>query len=56
MEKEVRRDCSHFQTSEELRTALEKVHKRIPRDHLRNYVKSMPGRLDRCIALDVAAI
>jgi hypothetical protein len=36
MDKEVRRDCSHFKTAEELRTALAKVHKRIPRDHLRN--------------------
>ena len=56
MDKEVRRDCSHFKTAEELRTALEKVHKRIPRDHLRNYVRSMNGRLDRCIALNGAAI
>ncbi len=56
MDKEVRRDCSHFKTAEELRTALVKVNKRIPREHLMNYVRSMPGRLDRCIALDGAAI
>lgn len=56
MEKEVRRKCSHFKTAEELRTALAEVHKRIPRDHLVNYVRSMNGRLDRCIALNGAAI
>jgi hypothetical protein len=56
MDKEVRRDCSHCKTAEELRTALAKVHKRIFRDHLMNYVRSMNGRLDRCIALEGAAI
>ena len=49
MEKELRKQSSHFKTAEELRTALLDVHKRIPPAHLAHYVKSMPGRLLRCI-------
>ena len=49
MEKELRKQSSHFKTAEELRTALLDVHKRIPRAHLAHYGKSMPGRLLRCI-------
>jgi len=49
MEKELRKQSSHFKTAEELRTALLDVHKRIPHAHLAHYVESMPGRLLRCI-------
>ena len=56
MEKELRKRCSHFKTVQELRTALLDVHKRIPRAHLINCVRSMPGRLERCINVKGGAI
>ena len=49
MEKELRKQSSHFKTAEELRSALLDVHKRIPHVHLVNYVKGMRRRLLRCI-------
>lgn len=49
MEKELRKQQSHFRTAEELRKALLEVHKRIPDAHLVNYVKGMRARLLRCI-------
>jgi len=56
MEKELRRDCSHFKTAQQLRTALINVQKRIPKSHLENYVKSMRMRLERCIRANGGAI
>ena len=56
MEKELRKSCTHFKTAQELQTALTDVHKRIPRAHLTNYVKSMSGRLERCINVNGGAI
>jgi hypothetical protein len=56
MEMELIKRCAHFKTAEELRTALTDVHKRIPRAHLINCVKSMPGRLARCINAKGGAI
>jgi hypothetical protein len=51
MEKELRKQSSHFKTAQELRTALLDVHKRIPHVHLGNCVKGMRRRLKRCIEM-----
>jgi transposase len=56
MERELRKQSSHFNTAQELRTALLDVHKRIPHVHLVNYVKGMRRRLLRCIDMQGAMI
>jgi len=40
---------NQISTAAQLRAVLEEVRQSIPRSHLVNYVKSMRGRLKRCI-------
>ena len=49
MEREVRKRQKQINTAAQLRGALEEVRQSIPSSHLVNYVKSMRGRLKRCI-------
>jgi transposase len=49
MEREVRKRQNQISTAAQLRAVLEEVRQSIPRSHLVNYVKSMRGRLKRCI-------
>jgi transposase len=49
MEREVRKRQKQINTAAQLRGVLEEVRQSIPSSHLVNYVKSMRGRLKRCI-------
>jgi hypothetical protein len=49
MEREVRKRQNEMNTAAQLRAVLEEVRQSIPSSHLVNYVKSMRGRLKRCI-------
>jgi transposase len=49
MEKEVRKRQKDISTVAQLRAVLEEVRQSIPKSHFTNYVKSMRGRLERCI-------
>ena len=55
-DQQLRQHCGHISTIEELRAAVQKVIASIPSDMLKNYVRGMPGRLQKCLEVQGANI